>query len=374
MSKNFKLFLKEIINRHTNANETKASIIIQNLLDLSKIKNAKSMIVFLTPPTFKMSGGVMSIFSLCESSRKLNICDCCLVATYPGKYTYVINDKFNNNEKVYRFEQIVENAKNLQELIIHIPEYYANNFYKRLSIKEKEFLTSIPKLYLNIMNQNIELMPKPSKLKSLYKLTKNITQTIAHERYATQEICDKWQIPTHLFSVNIDLSKYRAYDFQEKEKIIVLSPDVNEYKEEIIKKIEKDLPEWKLITIQNMTFNEYMDLISKAYFTITFGEGMDGYFIQPHCVGSIGFAVYNDNFFPDNSWKDLQNVYLSYDDMLENIVNDIKMFSSNEIKFRQVITDLLEKSKKVYNIQKFEDNLKMFYNEKYDFIPRKGVA
>lgn len=61
------------------------------------------------------------------------------------------------------------------------------------------------------MNQNIELMPEPEKLKDLYKLTNNITQTIAHDRYATQEVCDKWQIPTHLFSVNIDLTKYKYY-------------------------------------------------------------------------------------------------------------------------------------------------------------------
>ena len=106
------------------------------------------------------------------------------------------------------------------------------------------------------MNQNIELMPEPEKLKDLYKLTNNITQTIAHDRYATQEVCDKWQIPTHLFSVNIDLTKYKAYPFDEKEKIIVLSPDWNEHKERIIEKLKKELPDWKLITVNNMTFTE----------------------------------------------------------------------------------------------------------------------
>ena len=54
--------------------------------------------------------------------------------------------------------------------------------------------------------------------KNLYKLTKNITQTLAHDRYATQEICNKWKMPTHLFSVNIDLSKYKNFTFEEKGK------------------------------------------------------------------------------------------------------------------------------------------------------------
>ena len=72
-------------------------------------------------------------------------------------------------------------------MILHIPEYYADDFYNDLTEKDIEFLKSIKKLHINIMNQNIELMPEPEKLKDLYKLTNNITQTIAHDRYATQE-------------------------------------------------------------------------------------------------------------------------------------------------------------------------------------------
>ena len=54
----------------------------------------------------------------------------------------------------------------------------------------------------------------------------------------------------------------------------------------------------------------YMDYIAKAMFVISFGEGFDGYFIQPCLVGSVGIAVYNERFFPDSSWKELDNVYL----------------------------------------------------------------
>ena len=70
-------------------------------------------------------------------------------------------------------------------------------------------------------------MPKVEKLKNLYKLTDNITQTVAHDRYATQEICNKYKIPTHLFSALWDMSAYKKRDFSQKEKIIVLSPDAN---------------------------------------------------------------------------------------------------------------------------------------------------
>lgn len=350
--------------------ETKASKYIQDTLDLSVLQNSKKIIVYLTPAEAKINGGVMSIFSLCQATREIYPNSFCTLSTYPNGKTYVINDKFNNNEKVLRFDQIVNNAKNVQELILHIPDYYADDFYGDLNEQDLRFLKSVPNLQLNIMNQNIELMPEPEDLQDLYKLTNNITQTIAHDRYATQEVCNKWQMPTHLFSVDIDLSKYKKINFPDKEKIIVLSPDKNEYKDNIVEKIEKDFSDFKIITVQNMTFNEYMDLISRAYFTITFGEGLDGYFSQPQYVGSVGFAAYNDDFFPDESWKDLLNVYKNYDEMFEKITNDMKKLLNNQELYAQTINDTLNKINKFYNKEQFKDNLLRFYNNKYDFYPK----
>lgn len=354
----------------------KDAIKIQDAYDLTELKNTKKLILFLipSPDSAMINGGIMSIFSLCEESRRINDDALCIISTSPHcKYTYAKNDKFLNNENIYRFSQIVDNANNLEEMILHIPEYYADDFYNDLTEKDIEFLKSIKKLHINIMNQNIELMPEPEKLKDLYKLTNNITQTIAHDRYATQEVCNKWHMPTHLFSVNIDLSKYKTYSFEEKEKIIVLSPDWNEHKEKIVEKLEKELPDWKLITVNNMTFTEYMDLISRAFFTITFGEGMDGYFTQPQYVNSMGFAAYNDDFFPSNEWQNLKNLYLSYDDMYENIVSDIKRYSRNKKEYMEIVTKLFNTHSDMYQRSKFKDNLKNFYIKKYDYLPNEEI-
>ena len=351
--------------------KTKEALKIQDSYNLSAIKNAKKLIMFLIPPADapKINGGIMSIFSLCETSREINNGVPCLISTFPNcKYTYACNDLFLNNENIYRFSQIVENASKLDEMILHIPEYYADDFYKDLKRSDIKFLKSIPNLHINILNQNIELMPEPKKLSDLYKLTNNITQTIAHARYATQEVCDKWQIPTHLFSVNIDISKYKSYSFEEKEKIIVLSPDENEHKAKIVEKLKQELPDWQLVTVQNMTFPEYVDLISRAFFTITFGEGMDGYFTQPQYVNSVGFAVYNDKFFPSEAWKNLKNVYLSFDEMKEKIVSDIKKYFQNKEEFEYIINEFVTVNSNIYQVTEFEDNLKRFYKKEYDFI------
>ncbi len=353
--------------------ESRASKIIQDSLDLNKLKNAKKLIIFLTPAKDKINGGIMSIFSLCEFSRQLNPDSFCFISTPPGDLTYVINDKFLNNEKILRFEQIIKNAENAKEIILHIPEFLSADFYKTLNKKEKIFLKS-KNLQINILNQNINLMPEPDKLKDLFNLTNNVTQTIAHNRYATQDICNKYQIPTHLFSVHLDLSKYKSYSFEQKEKIIALSPDNNEYREKVIEKLKKELPDFKLITIKDLTFNQYMDLISKAFFTITFGEGMDGYFILPSVVQSIGFAVYNDEFFPDSSWLDLQNVFKTYDDLSENIIKILKDLYSNQKKYNSLSILNKQKHNEIYNLNQYKNNLKKFYEKNYDFkFKEKGV-
>ena len=351
--------------------ETKKEIAVQDSWDLTDLKNAKRLILFLTPSECKINGGIMSIYSLCEASREINKDSLCILSNYPNeRFTYATNDQFLNNEKIYRFQQIVENCKNIEELILHIPEYYTKYFYNSLTENDKTFFKSIKKLQINIMNQNIEIMPELEEIKNLYLLTDNITQTIAHNRYATQEICDKYNMPTHLFSVNIDLGKYKSYSFEEKEKIIVLSPDENENKEKIVNKLKKELPDWQTITVQNLTFSEYMDLISKAYFTITFGEGMDGYFTQPQYVNSVGLAAYNDEFFPNTSWKNLKNVYKSYDEMQDLIVDDIKHLSNNKELYTQTIIEMLNKNNELYQENKYKDNLKRFYNKEYDFYPQ----
>ena len=75
----------------------------QDSYNLEDLKQAKKLIVFLTPSLFKINGGIMSIFSLCETSRNLNPDAVCIISTEIGKYTYAKNDKFLNEEKIYRF-------------------------------------------------------------------------------------------------------------------------------------------------------------------------------------------------------------------------------------------------------------------------------
>lgn len=340
----------------------------QDKYDLSNIKNAKKIIAFIIPSNKMINGGIMSIFSICKYSREICPDAECLIITEPGEYTYTHNHYFKNEEKIYRWEQFINNLSNVEELILHIPEYMCKErFYKHLTRKDKKILINIPSFQINILNQNIELMPEPKKINKLKELTTNITQTIAHDRYATQEVCNKWGIPTHLLSVHIDLKGYKSYSFEEKEKIIVLSPDDNYMKQQIIEKLKIEMPDFKLIIVQNITFDDYMDLISKAYFTITFGEGMDGYFTMPYYVGSIGFSIYNERFFPSIEWGQLYSVFKNYTDMQKNITIYMKNLINNKNLYTSTIKEVYNMHSFLYSEEKFINNLKRFYSRNYKF-------
>ena len=97
-----------------------------------------------------------------------------------------------------------------------------------------------------------------------------------------------------------------------------------------------------------MKLDEYKKLISKAMFTITFGEGYDGYFIEPALSGSITFAVYNDLYFPKNLGK-LDTLYSSWDELQEHIIEDIIDYSNNSEKYNMVSSSIRNEVKKFTN-------------------------
>lgn len=345
---------------------------IQNKFDLDFIRKAKVIVIFFIPPKETINGGILSIFSLCTYTKKVYPSATTLIATFPGKKTHAHNHFFHNNEDIYRWEQIVNNARNVEHLILHIPEYLSSKFYISLKNKDKKFLKSVHCLHINIMNQNIELMPNVFEIKKLYRLTNNITQTLAFSKNLTQGLSDLYKMPVHLFSTWLDYSEYTTTKYTEKEKIIVVSPDDNMSKKAILEKIANELKDYRIVVIENLKFDDYMQLISKAFAVITFGEGFDWFFMQPPQVGTLSFSVFNEKFFPDKTWKNLQNVFDSYEELHKNIVNMIKKAEYNKIVYYNTVNETLRKISDVYSEKQYTDNLDRFYKHKYDLLPNKG--
>lgn len=329
----------------------------------------KRLIVFLVPPEKIVNGGVLSIFSICQVSRQFKSIHKSEVflAVYPGHKSYKKNDLFDNEEVVYDFDEVVAMGKP-ESLLLHVPEYASFDVCNALKENYADYINSIRDFRVNIMLQNILLMQPPIEVAKWFALTTHLTQTTAHNRYSNQELAEKYAIPTHHFSTYLNKKQYKWTPYQKKEKLITISPDNNGLKEAVVSKIKDELPDYKTLVIKNLRYEDYKATISRAKFTITFGEGFDGYYLEGFFSGGITFAVYNDKFFPDKDFAGFRNTYASYEEMSAKIVEDIKALDTKSA-YEKVVQQNLDKINQLYNFEKYQSNIENFYKGKFTYTP-----
>lgn len=336
----------------------------------------KKLVIFIVPDLKVVNGGIMSIFSLASESRKLKELNDSevLVCTYIGTPSYKKNDLFDNSEYVFDFDEIISQFPSPSSVLIHVPELIVYKLSEQLR-PYASYLSAIKDLRINIMNQNIMYMPTAENILDLYQFTPTITQTTAHDKYSTQEISDKYALPLKHLSVLLDPSNYSFTSFDKKQDIIAYSSDNKPYKANIIKLLEIQFPNFKFVEIKNMSFTEYKEVARDAKFMITFGEGMDGYFIESTFSGGIPIAIYNTDFFPDSSYASLKTVYSDEKDMQKNIMNDITELLSNSVKYETYNKNIFNKLAVLYGRENFISKLRGYYRGAYDFYPTyKGVS
>lgn len=312
----------------------------------------------------------MSIFSLCKESRRfasIHKADVVL-CTYPCHPTYGKNDLFDNDETVASFHDLIKQYAGLESLTLHVPELALDILYGGLA-RHEDYLAKIPDLHINIMNQNIKYMPDETTVANLYRYTANITQTTAHDRYATQEMCNKYGMPLHHMSVFIDSSSYEKTDYTNKSNVIVYSPDKKtDFRDPILSELRSKLHGYRLVEVRDMSYSKYKKVVADAKFVLTFGEGFDGYFIESVFSGGVPFAAYNDEFFPAEDFKKYPSVYKNYEEMLKNICGDVAKFDSKKT-YEELNAGLYDRLSQIYSFKNYINNLENFYRGKYTFLP-----
>ena len=113
-----------------------------------------------------------------------------------------------------------------------------------------------------------------------------------------------------------------------------------------------------------MKYDVYKNYASRTKFTITFGEGLDGYYLETVYSGGISFAVYNETFFT-KEFENLHSLYKSFDELLNKIIFDIYFFDNEENynKYNEVQNTILSK---MYSFDKLKFNVKQFYLNNFD--------
>jgi len=339
-----------------------------------QLQGKKKLIIHFIDARDIISGGMLSINRLVKQTWEIPfLSDHELILSGlplynpPVEYRY-----FEQASPQIKFSRIVKNSQP-EEVIIHLPEVLSSVFHENLSEKEKAWLVKIPRLQINILDQNNTLMPGRDFVRNqLAELTENITITTAHSTYATQGLSNKYSTPVH--QLTPFLPEFLDVNFEHKEKIILVSNDNSLYgstkitKGDVLDKLRRELPAYKLIEIINLGLEDYKNLVANSLFTISFGEGFDGYFIEPILSKSLSFAVFNPYFFP-SEFADSELVYNSWDDLFDNIVYDIKAYAQNKGIYEILSSKNREQIRRHYSNKKSRQELENFYKKNYDFIP-----
>lgn len=312
----------------------------------------------------RVNGGIISIVSLCEETEKLKSIHRAevILCTFPSEHLLLKHRKFKNHTNVFRFEQL-KYFKEVEQVLVHIPDFSCNHFAELGGRGALNILLQ-KKLHLNILNQNVRLMPLPEQINDLRKYGSDVTATTAHQQYCTLYFRQYYGVPLHNFSVWISPEKYFFRPYAEKENLLVVSPDRHPMKDKVLAKL-KLIKGLSVLVIQGFSYEQYKELISKAKWSLTFGEGLDGYFIEPIFSGSISFAIYNEDFFtPD--FAEMQTVYPSFEGLMESLVNDIVRLD-NSTTFEKYQKNQYDLCAKHYNQEVYRQNISEFYRGNYTF-------
>jgi len=328
-------------------------------------RDARRLIVFLTPGADDVTGGILSICAHYGESvglRPIHNSEV-LLCTVPGEPILARYTKFENSNRIFLLSQVLSYFKQVESLTIHIPEYHINEFLAGLSRREYAALRRVKELHLNIMLQNIRYIDGQNigALKALGRTT----CTTAHERYSTREIRDRLGVPLHRLSVYVSPEQYCRAPYEDKEDLLIVSPDEHPLKKAILEEIAAKLPHLRIQIISGLTYEQYKRTICAAKWSLTFGEGLDGYFVEAVFSGAVSLAAYNEEFFtPD--FKSLETVYDSYRSLKEHVVSDLRRLDEKQA-YAGYQAREFSMVAKYYNITLYRSNLARFYRGDYTF-------
>jgi hypothetical protein len=336
------------------------------LLQQNYRKDTKKLIIFLTPGVDLVNGGVMSVASLFEETKRLKQIheSESILCTYPSDPALLKYTKFKNNNFLFDFSEVLTYFDNLEALIIHIPEHFIYRFNLFITKSDRLQLSKIKNVQINVLIQNLDYLPSNKYIKALGKLGK-LTGTTAHSKYSTIELRNCLGFPLHKLSVYVSPEQYIKKPYGEKENLLIVSPDPNSRKKEILNLIRQELPELQLKIIHNLTYEQYKQTISNAKWALTFGEGLDGYFVESVFSGAISFSVYKPEYFT-KEFHALRTIYADYDVLKEKICSDIRKLD-DATEFNSYQEQQFELCSKEYNYANYVKNLELFYKRRYTY-------
>ena len=324
----------------------------------------KRLIVFLTPGLDFPAGGVWSIAAMYRETAAIRHLHQSKVAlcVVPGdppllKYTW-----FENRNYLLDLEELLERCGPLDSLLLHIPEYAVNRLIDWLSVHAPR-LRTIKDVHLNVMVQNIDMIERQD-VAGLTRFGK-VTCTTAHEAYTHLATREALGVPVHKLGVLIGPELYSRSGYEDKESLLIVSIDEHPLKEQVLLQIAKSLPDLKIQVIQELSYEDYLKLIRRAKWSLTFGEGLDSYFVEPIFSGGVSFSVYNNRFFTP-AFAKLETVYPSWEILMNRMTEDLRRLDE-PLAYNRCWREAYDLLSNLHGTDRFRESLRMFYRGEYTF-------
>jgi len=325
----------------------------------------KRLIVFLTPGWEHRTGGVLSIAATYRESLALRplhqakVVMCTVPGDDPLFYKY---SWFENSNYLLDLNSVLMNCPDLDFLLLHIPEYAIDQVAGWLDSPAAP-LAGARTVHLNILFQNAECLY--SQNVSDLKRFGTVTCTTAHEAYSSPATREALDMPVHWLGVCTGPEFYARSSYLEKEPLLIVSNDPHPMKEQVLKRIAEACPHLEVQMVQDLSYEDYRRLIRRAKWSLTFGEGLDGYFAEEVWSGGVAFAVFNDRYFTP-AFAELETVYPTWDALIERMPADIQRLDE-PVAYDGCWRKTYDLLNTLYGADKFRENLRRFYRGEYTF-------
>ncbi len=326
----------------------------------------KRLIVFLTPGYEHRTGGVLSIAATYRESLALRhlhrakVVMCGVPGDDPLFYKYTW---FRNRNYLLDLNSVLKNCAHLDFLLLHIPEYAVNQVLEWLNSASATLLSNVKEVHLNILLQNLDCL-QGQNVSDLKRFGK-VTCTTAHDAYTNSATRDALGVSVHKLGVRTGPELFSRSTYWEKEPLLVVSNDPHPLRDEVLGRITERCPHLELRVIQNLSYEAYKKLIRHAKWSLTFGEGLDGYFAEEVWSGGVAFAVFNDRYFTP-AFATLETVYPTWEVLLGRMPADLQRLD-DPVAYNRCWREAYDLLNDLYSTDRFRENLRLFYRGEYTF-------
>ena len=286
-----------------------------------------------------------------------------VLCSLPGYPPFLKYHWFENHNYILDLASVLKGCTQLEYLSIHIPDYTVDSMVDWLTAILPTLPSEIPEIHLNVLVMNIDNM-KGQNVSGLKRFGK-VTCTTAHEAYTNTATREAMAVPLHRLSTCVGPENYSLSGYREKEPLLIVSPDQHPLKEKVLALIARACPDLTIKIIENLSYGDYTELTRRAKWSLTFGEGFDGYFIEPVFSGGVSFAVFNDRYFTP-AFSRLETVYASWEVLMEKMTADIKRLDE-PVAYDRCWRRTYDLTSSLYSTEKFRENLRAYYRGEYTF-------